>query len=320
MKLLKPKKLSENKTVGLIAPSGFITKEILEDTINFFRKLGLKTYFTKRILEKKGYLAGSDKNRLLDLHHHFENKNVDAIWCVRGGFGATRILPYIDYELIKNNVKIFAGYSDITALHYAFLKKSNLISFHAPMGVSEITNYNLQNIRNILFENKKELHHFKDSQTENNIEYNYKIINKGKANGQLIGGNLCLITALIGTDYNIDYKDKIVFIEEINEEPYKIDRMLTHLFQSTNIKKASAIVMGVFNKCSENNISVIQENTLTLHELLLDKFSNFKMPVIYGFSFGHIKNNSILPFGVNVEIDTDYKKIKLLENATVNNN
>ena len=312
--MLIPKKLKKNSTIGLIAPSGFITKEKLQNTIKKLHKIGLKTYFTDRILKKHGYLAGTDENRIADIHHHFQNKKVDAILCVRGGYGLTRILHKIDYELIKNNPKALIGYSDITALQYALFKKINLISYHGFLGISEFTEYNINNFKNLLFYNKKEIIHFDEQKQKNNTEYNYYVINHGIATGQLIGGNLSLMTALIGTPYNIDYTNKLVFIEEIDENPYKIDRMLTQLLHATNLKKANGIILGIFNKCSIKSKSENPNNSLSLQQIFKDRLSKIKIPIIYGFSFGHITNSAIFPFGQNAELNTKKTtcKIKIL--------
>ncbi len=304
-------KLKSNDTIGLIAPSGYIREGQLEQALETVKKLGIEPYYTDRIFEQDSYLAGSDQNRLDDLHHHFENEDVKAIWCIRGGFGATRLLPQINYDLIKNNHKIFMGYSDITALHYAFYKKANLLSFHAPMAGEKLSSHNLEELKNILFEDKKIITHYQDKNKDDNSEYSYNIINKGKAKGKLIGGNLSLITSLIGTEYNLDYQDKIVYIEEIAEPPYKIDRMITQLLIATNLSKASAIILGVFKKCSEKYYSNLSKNECNLHELFIEKFANIKVPIVCGFSFGHIENNTIMPFGVNVKIDTTHKIIKI---------
>ena len=307
--MLIPKKIKKNSTIGLIAPSGFITKEKLQNTIQKLHKIELKTYYTDRIIEKHGYLAGTDENRIADIHHHFQNKQVDAILCIRGGYGLTRILHKIDYELIRNNPKALIGYSDITALQYALLKKINLISYHGFLGISDFTDYNINNFKNLIFYNKKEIIHFDEQKQKNNSEYNYYIINHGIATGQLIGGNLSLMTALIGTPYNIDYTNKLVFIEEINEEPYKIDRMLTQLLHATNLKKANGIILGVFKKCSLKSKNENPNNSLSLQQILKDRLSTIKKPIIYGFSFGHITNSAILPFGQNATINTKKKTI-----------
>ena len=303
--------LKKNSTIGLIAPSGFITEDKLHDTIRKIENLGLKTYYTDRILKKNGYLAGTDENRVDDIHHHFQNKKVDAILCIRGGYGLTRILHKIDYELIKNNPKILIGYSDITALQYALYKKIKLISYHGFLGISEFTDYNVNNLKNILFNNKKEILYFEDEEQKNNSEYNYYVINHGIATGQLIGGNLSLMTALIGTPYNIDYTNKLIFIEEIKEAPYKIDRMLTQLLHATNITKANGIILGVFNKCSIKSNNENPKNSLTLQQIFCDRLSTLKIPIIYGFSFGHIKNSAILPFGQKAELNTKKKIINV---------
>jgi len=294
-------KLSPSDTIGLIAPSGFIREGQLEQALRTVKLLGLKPYYTDRVFKREDYLAGSEQNRLDDLHHHFENKDVKAIWCIRGGFGATRLLPHINYNLIKNNHKIFMGYSDITALLYAFYKKSDLLSFHAPMAGELQTLYNINNLKEVLFDEQKKIEYTRSSINEYNCTYKYDIFNKGKSViGKLIGGNLSLMISLIGTEYDIDYHNKIVFIEEIAEPFYKIDRMLTQLLQATNFSKAAAVVFGVFNKCEGDENS----DSLQLHGLFQEKLKNMNVPIIAGFSFGHVQDNAVIPFGAIAKIDT----------------
>jgi len=313
---IKPKKIKQGSNIGLIAPSGKINIEKFEPILKNIENLGFNPIFTNRIFQKEGYLAGTDKNRLDDLHEMFDNKNIDAILCIRGGYGATRILPQIDYKLIKNNSKIFIGYSDITALNYAFYKKSDLITFHGIVGMSAMTDFTSEKFKNLFLKNISEisLNPKKFFRDEQNSEFDYNVIKHGIADGEIVGGNLTLMQTLIGTDCNINYSGKIVIIEEIDEHPYKIDRMLTHLFQATDLKKASAIVLGIFKDCSHQSKKIEIENTLTLKQIFEEKFADLKIPVIYGFPMGHIENQAILPFGIKAEINTFEETLTFKEN------
>jgi len=317
---LKPKKIFENSKIGLIAPSGYITEQQLEKAIKNVEKLSLKPIYTERILKKHGYLAGDDKNRLNDLEYMFDNKDIEAIFAIRGGVGATRLLSKIDYNLISQNPKIFLGYSDITALNYAFYKKANLISFHGVVAISEFTDFTIKSFNDLFFNNNKII---KYNSTDferpiNNSEFDLINLNNGIGEGEIIGGNLSLMTSLIGTKFDLDYKNKIVMLEEIDEYPYKIDRMITHLIQATNIAKASAIVLGIFKNCSIENKNVIPENSLDLQTIFAEHFKKLNIPIIYGFPFGHIKNQTIFPFGIKSKLDTYKEELFFLENIFSN--
>ena len=301
---LKPQHIEKGDRIYLITPSGFATEEKINKAIENIKSLGLEVEHSEKIFSKYGYLAGTDEERLADLHYAFENPEIKAIFCIRGGYGATRLLDKIDYELIKKNPKIFIGFSDITALHSAFLTKTGLIGIHGIVGASNFSDYTRSQLENLLFT------------TPENYKLpcqNSEIISHGNEKGTLVGGNLSLLVSLIGTEFLPSFRNKIVFIEEIAEPPYKIDRMLTHLLMATDLKNANAFVFGTFNKCNPENFDIPPENSFTVKQIIEEKFSNFGKPVLYNVNFGHIDNACIFPIGVKTSIDTEKKEITILE-------
>ena len=299
----KAKVLKEGDTIGLIAPGSPIPPERYKKAIENIKSLGLKVKYTDRSKAIHGYLAGTDKERLDDLHQMFVDSEVDGIWCLRGGYGCTRLLPKINYELIKKNPKVLIGYSDVTALLLSIYQKTGLIGFHGPAAVSEFTPYTVEQIRNTIMSHRKEyvIPLSSANEKEEDADYHSKVLIHGEAEGKLIGGNLSLLAAMSGTKYLPSFKKKIVFIEDIGEKPYAIDRMFTQLLQASDISKASAFLLGVFKNCKapENSYS------LKLEDTLLDRLGNLGIPLIYGFPFGHIANQCTFPIGVNASLKTN---------------
>lgn len=312
--ILKPKRLKKGDTVGLIAPGSPFSEEAYQRTINNLGILGLKYKNAKNLFKKYGYVAGSDKERIADIHEMFSDREVDAIWCVRGGYGTTRILFDIDYSLIRKNPKILIGYSDITALLQAINIKTGLITFHGPVGSSELTPYTLNNFKNVLMDVKKEYKISSYDFENKDAEYTSEIISKGYMKGTLVGGNLSLLASLAGTPFNINAEGKIVFIEDVGEKPYRVDRMLTQVIQTTGLRKANGVLLGVFNDCEAKEGAT---NTLKLRETIQDRLGEIGVPVYYGFSFGHIKNNCTLPVGIEANFDMNKKELTLLESAVI---
>jgi muramoyltetrapeptide carboxypeptidase len=310
-----PKKLEKNSKIGLIAPGSFIKKEQLAKAVKTVEELGFSAYYTDNILKKYGYFAGDDQTRADELMKMFSDPTVDAILCVRGGYGCTRLLPLIDYDIIKKNPKALIGFSDVTALQYAIYKKTGLITFHGTVGISTFNDYTTKCFKNTLMISQENytIEYERDENTNSKSEHDIYSIIEGEAEGILIGGNLSLMVSLIGTEYDVDYTDKLVFIEEIDEYPYKIDRMLTQLIHATNINKAAGIVMGVFDKCEPDGIDVKKEDSLSLKEIISDRFGSFQIPVLYGFSFGHVENKCIFPVGINAKLNTKNQTVELLE-------
>jgi len=310
---LKAKLLKKGDTLGLITPASAVSDEKFEKALKNFKDLGFKVKYTKNARAKNGYLGGTDQQRLDDLHQMFADPEVDGIWCVRGGYGCTRLLPFIDYKLIKKNPKLLIGYSDITALIQAIYQETGLICFHGPVGTSDFTDYTLKHLQATAM--KKNANHvielFDNPKTKEDESYQYEVIQKGTAEGQLVGGNLSLISAMAGTDYELKVKNKLVFLEDVGEQPYRIDRMLTQLLQNTDWSEAAGIVLGIFNDCKARNL----EYSLTLSECLKDRLGDLGIPVVYGFSFGHISNQCTFPVGVNARLDTSAKTVTLLESG-----
>lgn len=308
---IKPPKLYKGDTIGLIAPGSYITQSQLDKSIKNFEELGYKVKYSKNILSKHGYLAGYDYERAADIHEMFADKEVDAIAAVRGGYGCARILPMLDYSLIRSNPKILIGYSDVTSLLYGIYKKTGLVCFHGPVGISTFNDYSIEHFKNIL-SNPASSYEMKNLPEEDEQIY---VISEGVAEGELVGGNLSIVVSMIGTEYDIDSKNKIIFLEEIGEEPYRIDRMLTQMRQSGKFDGCKAIALGVFERCEARENDPEFPKSLTLKQVLQDRLGDLGVPVIYGLSFGHITNKFTIPFGVNARLDTYNKKLTLLEKA-----
>lgn len=307
-----PKRLKPGDTIGLITPSGPITKEQLNSTVSGLRKLGFDTYYEESVLDVYGYFAGKDADRAAELNKMFGNTRVDAVLCVRGGYGAIRILDMLDYNLIRNNPKVFMGYSDITAFLNAIYERTGLVTFHGPLGISPFNNFVFNSFENVIMNPKN---HYKyvyqrEPGTEENPEFDRYTINKGKAEGNLIGGNISVLASMIGSGFEPDFDNKIVFLEEIEEKTYRVDKMLFHMLQATNLKKAAAIVFGVFNECNIND-----EPRLTLKQAINDLFSPLDIPISYGFPFGHIDTIITIPIGIKARFNAMVNTLKLLEKS-----
>ncbi|MBI9070907.1 MAG: LD-carboxypeptidase [Melioribacteraceae bacterium] len=316
---IKPKRLKKGDTIGLVSPGSFITEDSLEEAIESLELLGYKVKYTNRILNKYGYLGGKDKDRADDINEMFERKDIDAVVCVRGGYGCARMLDYVDYDLIKNNPKIIVGYSDITALLYAITAKTGLVTFHGPVGISTFNEFSVSYFNEVLINanSNLELLSVVEEGKEDNNEYQIIKITEGTAEGELVGGNLSIIVTMIGTEYDIDSKGKLVFLEEIGEEPYRVDRMLTHMIQAGKFKDAAGIVLGVFRNCDPDKDDPEFEDSLSLIQVLEDRLGSLGIPVIYGLSFGHISNKFTLPFGIKARLNVSQEKLTLIESAVV---
>ena len=308
---LKALRLKQGATIGLIAPSSPPSEEKLDKAISNMETLGFKIKEGKSLRSQFGYLAGTDEARLADLHWAFEDDAVDAVWCIRGGYGASRLLPKIDYRLIRKHPKPFIGYSDVTALHLAISARSGLVSFHGPVAASDFPEFTLHHFKEVVM-NGADNHVIEASKSDfPGDAYEAFTISPGKATGTLIGGNLALLAALVGTPYAPVFSKKIVFIEDVGEQPYRIDRMLTQLLQGTDLSKAAGIALGVFNECQPKPGSP----SLSLADTLRDRLGNLNLPVMYGIPFGHVALQATLPYGILAELDASAQKLTILEAA-----
>lgn len=313
-RIIKPLRLREGDKLGLVSPAGFISEEELLESTDNLKKLGFETVAGKYALNRNGYLAGTDKERADDLNTMFADKTIKGIVCTRGGYGAARILPYLDYEIIRNNPKVLIGYSDITVLISAIYAKTGMVSFHGPVGISTYNDYSVKHFRNVLMypSAKYEMSNPPPAQDEKSPLYP---IRSGTAEGILYGGNLSLVVSLIGTEYDNDTSGCIIYLEEVGEEPYRIDRMLTQMIQAGKFQKAAGVAVGVFSKCESKPTQSGISNSFTLSEVLMDRLYPLGIPVVYGLSFGHITNKFTIPTGIKARLDTEAATLTLLEPA-----
>lgn len=312
-KVIKPNRLKKGDTIGLITPASYIDDNGLQKAVENIEGLGFKVKLAKNIRAERGFNAGTDAQRLADLHDMFTDKQVQGIWCARGGYGCSRLLPNINYQLIKNNPKVLIGFSDITALIQAIYKETGLVGFHGPVGSSDFTDYTKEYLTKVLIEPQEKLTINLSKENEelakSNKVYQTATIRGGKAMGELVGGNLSLLAPLAGTKYQPNIKGRLLFIEEIGESPYRIDRMLTQLRQSYPLKDAAGIILGVFRGCEMKEGS----RSLSLMETLKDRLGDLGIPVFYGTAIGHIANNMTLPVGGKARLDANTGEIVLLE-------
>lgn len=307
--MIKPKRLKAGDTIGLVAPASPTSREKVEKAYERLTEMGFKVLIGKNCYSKYGYLTAEDKLRAEEINSMFANKDIDGIMCLRGGYGTPRILDLLDYELIRNNPKVFIGYSDITALHIAFNKFSDLVTFHGPMAASDIAGNFSDFSRNSLLNSvlNEEFNPIIENATEEILT-----INEGIAEGQIVGGNLSLLVSTIGTPYEIDTKGKILFIEEIGEDTYKVDRMLTQLKLAKKLEEAEGMILGNFNKCLPGD-----EDDFTLEEVFEQIIKPLNKPTIYNLQAGHCEPVITLPFGVEARLDAGKKEITVLERPTV---
>lgn len=317
-KYIKPKQLEEGDTVGLIAPGTNVSdpddiaraKEVLD-------YYGLKMKLGRNVLSGSGYKTRSEDERVSDIHDMFLDRDVKAVFCLRGGYGSIRLLDKIDYDMIKRNPKIFIGYSDITALHLAINKYSNLITFHGPVGLSRFTKFTSDSFERALFDDD-EIGELNNPELKSNFRsiYPCRTIKQGIAKGEITGGNLSLISSLMGTKYEMDAKGKILMIEEVGEQPYRIDRMLSQLKLAGKFDEASGVIIG---KCSDCGPSGSQSSTwdLTLGQILDDIFKDVTIPVFYGLLFGHTSDQLTLPFGLQAEMNANKHTLTINESGVI---
>ncbi|WP_425326050.1 S66 peptidase family protein [Neobacillus mesonae] len=300
MTFVKPNRLKQGDTVGVIAPASPPNLENLERGIQFLTELGLNVKKGKSVERINGYLAGTDQERLDDLHQMFLDQEVKAIICACGGYGTGRITPYIDYEIIRNNPKIFWGYSDITFLHTAFRQETGLVTFHGPMLGSDIGKEDTHLLSKEGFSQLFQPTKLSYTEQISSLE----VLIEGNVSGQLVGGNLSLLVSTLGTKFEIDTKDKLLFIEDVNEEPRAVDRMLNQLYMAGKLADASGILIGDFCDClPKRNLS------LTLDEVIEHYVKLAKKPALKGLQIGHCNPHIAIPFGVEARLNTFEKRL-----------
>jgi muramoyltetrapeptide carboxypeptidase len=310
MKILKPPALKKGDVIGIVSPASSpddFTR--IEQGVKYLESLGYRVKLGKHIFKRYGYLSSTDDERADDLNEMFADEKVKAIICVRGGYGTPRLLDKVDYNLIKKKPKIFVGYSDITALQLAIFKKTGLVTFSGPMLAVDIYS-NFDSFAEDFFwriltsrERKIEI------KNPNGVELN--TLKSGKATGTLLGGNLSLIASIMGTKYQPSFNGSVLVIEDIGEEPYRIDRYLSQLKNSGVLYKINACILGQFTDCAPKE----PEKSLTLEQIFNDYLGNLKIPVISNLSYGHIPQKLTLPLGARVRVDAKRQKITIIESV-----
>jgi len=302
--MIKPKALRKGDTIGIVSPASPIEqkqKNSFENGIHMLENLGYNIKLGDNALKSNGYLAGNDEERACDLMKMFEDKNVNAIICSRGGYGSERLFKYLDFEKISKNPKIFAGYSNISFLLNIFTQHCGFITFHSPMIINFVdSSYNTNNFINTvsLYQTNFVLGAKSDNTSLNN--------SSSKAVGELIGGNLTTIIGTIGTDYEINTENCILFLEEVGEKAYAIDRMLTFLKSTGKLSKCKGFILGDFTDCPDSL-------GRSVNDVLNDIILSLGKPVILSFKCGHGPIKTTLPFGSNVEIDSQTGIVSVLE-------
>ena len=313
--LIKPPRLQPGDTVALLAPGGHTDAPSIAKAIGNIESLGLRVKPGKYLAEIYGNYGGLPEQRLEDLHAMFADPEVKAIWAIRGGSGCIQLLAGLDYDLIRRNPKILIGYSDITALHLAIQKKVGLVTFHGPVASSTFSDYSVTHLSNVLM--RPEAEYTIPMSLENSrkaIEHPHfalRTVVPGISEGRLTGGNLCLVSAMVGTPYAADYKDGLLFLEEVNEAPYRIDRMLMQLHLNQGLGQAAGIMLGINENCGPQDSDI----SLTLDETTDQHLKPLQVPAVTGYSFGHIRHQFTLPMGIRARLDTHRQTLTLLEPA-----
>ncbi len=304
--MLLARRLYSGDKVYLIAPAGRISKEKFSKLKTIVESFGLVPIWNDEALSGYGYFSATDAVRLDDMIKAFSHPQAKGIFCLRGGYGSTRLLKYIPYSLIRKNPKVFLGFSDVTALQMAFFKKTGLVTFHTSLNSLDHA-YTAELFKQMVFDPQEV-----EIPLVTDFHPSPVIIKPGSARGILVGGNLSLLVSLIGTGFLPHFRNRIVFIEEVKDPPYKIDRMLNHLFMATDIQHAAGIILGIFHGCQWQEYYETKDFAFSLEEIFEHYFNVIKGPVIYNFPLGHVEKIAVLPMGARVYIDTDVLSLKVL--------
>ena len=304
---LKPRKLKRGDTVGLISPANAIKQSDLTEVRELLTAYGFKVKVGEHALDRYGYLAGKDADRAADVNAMFADERVQAILTMRGGWGCNRLLPLLDYELIRHHPKILMGYSDITSLLLAIYARSGVITFHGPVGISSWNWFSLNHVEGILLKQEAML-------MQNLTGHRVETITRGKTRGRLLGGNLSVLASMVGSSYLPGWKNSILFLEEVGEEIYRVDRMLTQLKLAGILEQLAGLIFASCTDCAKEKE---EEPTLTLGQVLSEQIAPLGIPAWYGSMIGHMENKFTVPLGVEVEVDAERGTILMLEPAVL---
>jgi muramoyltetrapeptide carboxypeptidase len=310
MKTIKPGALRRGDVIGICSPaSAPATDDALSRGIRYLEGLGYRIELGSNVSRKRGYLAGTDTQRADDVNDLFGNRSVKAIIAARGGYGSQRILPFLNYRLIRQHPKIFVGYSDITALQLALLARTGLVTFSGPMVASELSSgfrgtseewfwRCLTSTKRLPSLHARSAHSFKTNA-------------RGAGTGRLIGGNLTMIASSVGTPFFPGTSPSVLLLEEIDERPYRIDRMLRQIRLAGMLSNVKGVVLGAFVGCTPGR----GKPSLTLQQIFGETFGDIGCPVVGGVRYGHVRNSLTMPLGIRVRVDGVKREVRFLESA-----
>ncbi|HEX4414055.1 MAG TPA: LD-carboxypeptidase [Lacipirellulaceae bacterium] len=332
---LFPKALAPGDTIEIIAPAKYLDKERITLATKRLEEMGFKVRLPKNIYRKHGFLGGSDEERTAEINDAFADPEVNAVFPGTGGYGTTRIVDKLDYDVIRRNPKIFIGFSDITGLHIAINQKTGLVTFHSPVpewglgSEEQLSPFAAKWFwRAILAKSYRDspqdkLHigytietHASDPPTAEDKKLFKDVphpvtMHAGKARGRLIGGNLSVVVAMMGSPYEIQTDGKLLFLEDVGEEPYRVDRMLNTLRLAHKFEHVSAVILGQF---APREKEPKWDSDETMDEVLIDYFAKSKVPVVSHFPIGHVRYNATFPVGAMAELDADAQTVRIVEN------
>ena len=299
-KIVRPARLQPGDTLGVVAPAGPCDRETLEQGLRVVEEMGFKPFVPPELIQTRGYLAGPDDHRAGFVNRLFADESIAGIICARGGYGTLRILPLLDFDVIENNPKVFIGFSDITALMSVFFNRCGLVSFHGPVVTS---------LADASGETRTSL--FSAVTSTDKLEFRLceaKTVKPGTATGKVCGGNLTVLSHLIGTPFAPCFENKILFLEDRAEAPYRIDRMLIHMKLAGCFDKTAGIILGDFEACGP---------TEAVLNIFADVFGDCPLPILAGLPAGHGKHNLTLPLGIDATLDADNHALLYHQAATV---
>ncbi|NNG16991.1 MAG: LD-carboxypeptidase [Gemmatimonadales bacterium] len=313
--IVRPKALKQGSRIGLVAPAGaLLDQDDVRRATEVCRALGFEPQVSPNAGQKHGYLAGTDEERLADLNGAIRDSAVDALWCLRGGYGVTRILHAVDYEALAQTPKILIGYSDITALLNAVTRITGIVTFHGPIARANLTDFSREHL-------ERAVRHPAPAGRLGRVGCPDEVLGTGQgrivtlqsgtAEGPLAGGNLTLLQALVGTRYFPDLHGAILFIEDVGEDLYRVDRVLAHLRSVGALDRLAGVAVGQFTEMKK----ATPDGALGFDEILETYFGPLGVPVAYGFPIGHVDDQWTLPLGVRARLDANAGELDLLEAA-----
>lgn len=294
----KPPRLRRGGRIGVVAPAGRVDRDDVESGIAAIRAEGFEVELGLNIFETKGYLAGEPQGRARDLVDFFQRSDIDAIFCARGGFGSIQLLPYLSASL-QADAKIFVGYSDITILLNWLRQFRGMITFHAPMVAMDLA-------RGLSARSRSHFWPLLSGEIQNWKMDLTEVVRPGVAEGDIIGGCLSLLVTTLGTPYEIDTAGKLLFLEDVGEKPYRIERMMTQLLMAGKLDRPAGVLFGDFTHCDDAGLR-------DFRDIITELFRHVSYPVVMGMRAGHGDENLALPFGARMALDGNRATLELLE-------